>query len=445
MPFFQKKFLFILLLFTLPLLFLPKINLISFGSETAGIRIDDVILLFLGILIVWAHVLLRKKIEKIEIWILLLTAFSFLSFFSNKILVHLDVLHMDAKIFYVVRLFEYFLFFYIGSMAAYFFSGNGVVRAFFLWNFFLMTLQKFGLLGGLTVEGYKGSVAERVQGIASFPSEMGLILNLLFCYLIYDKSSQSKIVNLFSPSLQHFFRRFYLYWMFFIFGLFVVFTGNRISILALFVCFLFRVKDQFRMRSLASFWILVSSIVILAAGIGYFVMQTASVYERSLNLFSWKNLELAQVVWDKINLNIDPISEGVTSSTDYDMSWWLRIHKWMYVLKAYTTNPIVYLQGLGPGFAWSALDGGWLRIWVEYGIVGVFIFLGLFSTLYRINVQTKWMMIAFGINMIFFDAYLAYKTMSVLFFASGYIWERQQIVNKSLCMKAVYTPSTLTV
>ena len=46
---------------------------------------------------------------------------------------------------------------------------------------------------------------------------------------------------------------------------------------------------------------------------------------------------------------------------NYDMSWWMRIQKWCYALKMYVMHPISYLQGVGPGFATPALDGGFVE------------------------------------------------------------------------------------
>lgn len=426
MRFFDKRLSLFLLLFLLPLLFLPKINLVGFKSETAGIRIDDVFLLGFGGLLIWAHLILRKQIHKIENWIYLLTIFSILSFISNRFLYSYDILPISSKIFYTVRIFEYFLFFYIGALAAQALGSNRVVKLFFLWNIVLMALQKMKLVGALTVEGYVSDVSSRVQGIASFPSEMGLLLNLLFCYLIYDESSQSKLLSIFSPSIRFVLKKFYLLWMFALFGILIVFTGNRISILALLVCFLFKLKNETDFRSAISLIPLIIVLGGMTTGIAFIIYKTQSVWERSASLFSMQNFELIQIVWAKIDLIKDPVNDDVISAKNYDMSWWLRIHKWLYILKAYVNHPECYLQGLGPGCAWSALDGGWLRIFTEYGLIGSFIFWRFFSCLYNISTQLKWMMIAFGMNMIFFDAYLAYKTMSFLLFAAGYAWQKKE-------------------
>jgi hypothetical protein len=436
MNFFDRKFSILLLLFTLPLLFLPKINLINLDvEETAGLRIDDLVLFFLGILLMWAHALSYQRLYKVEYWLLVISALAIFSFLMNRFLVSADLLYMNAKIFYSLRLLEYFLFFYIGAIASRFFQDRLIIRAFFVWNLLLMTLQKLNLAGGIIATGYLHNVSARVQGIASFPSEMGLLLNLIFCYFIFDLSPTSRLANhLFqSPAIRYCLHKLYLYGMFFLFGIFIIFTGNRISIVALLICFLCRLKQELNLRSIGSMISLLLFLPIIALAIGITIKHTAGVYERSVDLFSFKNFELFHLVWDTIDITQNPIGNEVIQATNYDMSWWLRIHKWLFMTKSYLYNPECYLQGLGPGYAGVALDGGLLRILTEYGLIGAFCFWKFFACLYRLNLQTKWMMIAFLINMIFFDAYLASKTMSLLLFICGYQFERQfcsqEIVN----------------
>ncbi len=158
---------------------------------------------------------------------------------------------------------------------------------------------------------------------------------------------------------------------------------------------------------------------LVALAIGFTIMKTAGVYQRSSDLFSFRNLKLFNLVWDKVDTTQNLMGDEAVEVKNYDMSWWIRIHKWLFMAKSYTENPECYLQGLGPGYAGAALDGGILRVLTEYGWIGVFLFWKFFSCLYRLNLQTKWMIIAFLMNMIFFDAYLAYKTMSFLFFVCG--------------------------
>ena len=119
------------------------------------------------------------------------------------------------------------------------------------------------------------------------------------------------------------------------------------------------------------------------------IVNTSSVFERSADLISMRNLSLIEKVWDNINLDFDPVGKESVAMEGYDASWWMRIHKWMYALKIYLTHPESWLQGVGPGFAMAALDGGFLRIITEYGLVGCVLFWSFFSLIYKKNLQLK--------------------------------------------------------
>jgi hypothetical protein len=279
--------------------------------------------------------------------------------------------------------------------------------------------------GGLSsIDGYSSNVSERVQGIASFPSEMGLILNLLFCYFVYEPLPSRFIATIPSPFGRYIFRTFYLYWMFLLFGVLIIFTGNRISLVALLLTFLWRLKQSIQLRSFPSYLPLFFVFPMICICLGYAIFSSVGLYERSLDLFSWKNIDLFSLVWDKIDVAYELKSDIDITSKSYDLSWWIRLHKWLFIAKSFYLHPASYLQGLGPGFAGPALDGGWLRIFTEYGLVGTYFFWKFFASLYRINSQTKAMVITFAINMIFFDAYLAYKTMSFFLFVCGSIYAK---------------------
>lgn len=413
-----------LLMFALPLLFFPKFNMFSVASnETAGLRLDDLILLAFGFFLICAHVYSQEKLYKLEGIILALTFLSFVSFTLNRLCFEVGFFYVEAKFFYVVRLLEYFMFFYVGALATQFFSLRALLQLFLGWNVLWIVTQKLHFIGGFTVSGYVTDVSERVQGIASFPSEMGLILNLLFCYFVFEDRNKVRFLSFFrSPYIRAIVYKLYLYCLFTFFGILIIYTGNRISFAALLLCFLFRLIQELRAKTIGSVTFLVILVPIVALSIGYVAWKTQGLYERSSGLFSWKNIELLSMVWDKIDVHHAPADYSVLDGGSYDMSWMIRIHKWMFMTKSCIECPQSIFLGLGPGVAGAALDGGVLRIITEYGLVGLVVFWSFFSILYRINIQTKWMMIAFFCNLIFFDAYLAYKTMSLLLFICGYLW-----------------------
>lgn len=405
------------------LLFLPKINLISFGGrETAGIRIDDLLILTFSVVLMWAHFSLRKKFYDIEKLIFVIVGFSLCSFFLNRFFVDIGWLHVDAKVFYAVRILEYFIFFYIGLIASRIFDLRTVLTTFLVMNLGLMVLQKGGFVGEFSVDGYIANASFRPPGISSFPSEMGLMLNILFCFILYnDKPWRPRWLALLPRQIQWILCRYYPYLLFLLFGAFIVMNGSRIAIAALVLAILPKIREEFVSPSFGRL-VLLLLFAVTSVGVIAYGVYNSGLAERSAGLLSFGNLELVGEVWEAVDINQVPIGHEAVKQGMNDASWWMRIHKWCYALKIYVLNPESYLQGIGPGFAMAGLDGGFLRIFVEYGILGSILFWQLFHLMYKQSTMMKWCVIVSMVNMIFFDVYLAYKPMAFLFLMTGYAY-----------------------
>ena len=288
-----------------------------------------------------------------------------------------------------------------------------------------MLLQKAQLIGIFSVEGYIAKTNDRILGIASFGSEIGLLLNLMFCYFIYMPFPKSKFEGFLPKNLKIFLRENLPYWLLLIFVSLVVLSGARTSIAALIISFAASLPSLVKWKKPSNY---IMPILALAAACGVLVLglyNYSGIITRSKGLLSFSNIELISTVWQNITLEYDPIGRESVSMGGNDASWWMRIHKWCYALKFYVLNPQCWIQGIGPGFAMAALDGGFLRILTELGILGVFCFGSLFKNIAKQSPQLKWMVIVFLLNMVFFDAYLAYKPMSLLFLVSGATAARQ--------------------
>lgn len=422
----DKRSTLLLLIFCLPLLFLPKINLFTFGTQTAGFRIDDLVLLGFSLICVWVNFSQRKRLFDIEITILLIVAFSLFSFSLNGLLFSAGIIPVQASLFYCLRLMEYFLFFYIGALAFRFCRIDSVIKLFFVWNLILMVLQKLQIIGIFSVEGYIAKPDDRMLGIASFGSEIGLLLNLLFCYLIYQPPLEGPSRYFRLPAeAQRFISVIYPYVLLLLFVFLVVLSGARMAILALFVSFLFRLKDLVEWRRPLTFVLPAITLALGAALLIYALYNASGIVSRSKGLLSFANIDLISTVWDNIVLDYDPIGRESVRQGLHDASWWMRIHKWCYAAKLYAYHPECWLQGVGPGFAMAALDGGYLRILTELGLIGSLLYGRLFYLMGKKSPQLFWMMGAFLLNMLFFDVYLAYKPMSLLFLIVGYSYAKE--------------------
>lgn len=416
--FFDRASVFLLLCVTLPLLFLPKINLFSVAGQTAGLRVDDLVLFSFAVVIFFAHFALFKRVIPIEKTLFSIVFLSFLSFGLNQVFVSFGWLNVDAKIFYCVRLLEYFLFFYIGILAADWISSDRLARVLFWINGIVILLQAFSLVGGFTIDGYISNVSYRAMGLASFPSEMGGLLSILFAFLLFSKRSDPLLIYT-TDAGEKLKEKFFTVSFFLLTAGLAVLTGSRIALASIVLTFIAKIKEMMGERAKTT-----AIFILLLGGVGAFLVggYAETVIERSEKLLSLSNIELAKETWDRIDIDREPELNERLATGDHDMSWWIRIHKWCYALKIYLENPECYLQGVGPGFALAALDGGFLRILVEYGLVGVFLFYRLFSQMAKRTRSLKWSVIALLVNMIFFDAYLAYKPMSLLFFLTGHAY-----------------------
>jgi hypothetical protein len=399
----------------LPLLFLPKINLLPIAGETAGIRIDDLILAIAAILMLWIRCNVPTALTAIESTLVAIVMFSIASFALNQLFVAHGWLHVNGSIYYCLRLFEYFLFFYIGAIASRYLSIEKITMLFFSWNLLLMALQKIGLLGIFTSSGYQPYSGDRMLGVASFGAEMGLLLDMLFCCMI--TAAPTPLFSQLS-SMQQWKNRLYPPFLLLLCLFLAILTGARTAIITLPICFLLNFKLLDRNPKIQPL-LAMATLFVAAAVTAYGLHHFSSILNRSQGLFSSSNFHLISTVWSNIPTEHDPIGREIISNLGYDTSWWMRLHKWCYALKIYVQHPESWLQGIGPGFAMAALDGGYVRIIAELGILGSMLYARLFFLLAALSPQMLLVMTAFLINMLFFDAYLAYKPMCLLFLLAG--------------------------
>ena len=246
-----------------------------------------------------------------------------------------------------------------------------------------------------------------------------MLLIMVFAFLLY--AGKDKIMSQWTifPTLSRIYQFVRIYWLFFFFAILTALTGARIALAALVFIFGWRVIMEIKNGTVASRALAVIFFSFGILIIALAVQHATNLIERSAGLVSWRNVELVSKTWDQVDISHAQDDQIEVKYENYDMSWWMRIHKWCYALKMYVTHPITYIQGVGPGFATAALDGGLLRILTETGIVGSIIFAQLLIAIGRLSMPLKWMVIGFVLNMIFFDVYLAYKPMSLLFFTAG--------------------------
>src|SRR6202035_667755 len=163
------------------MLFMPKVNIVSIAGESAGIRIDDVLLLVIFALLMAGVLLARKAtISGVESIVFILIGYMLLSNLINL------QLFGRSSLLYSLRYLEYFMFFYIGR---YFFDARysvpRLLYALLFVNAILIVLQGLVIIGGFGSRGFEQDVSDRAIGLTGGPWELGAVLNLCLAIFLF--------------------------------------------------------------------------------------------------------------------------------------------------------------------------------------------------------------------------------------------------------------------
>ena len=400
-PALSKKARQIVCILSVFLLFIPKINLVQIGGETAGLRFDDLLLGLFFLFLVAGMLLARKaSFNRLELlWALLVGT----GLISNGI--NLYLFNRSSGL-YSLRLVEYFLFFYAGYYYAISNSLTRLAKWLLIVNGSVMLLQQVGLIGAATSDGLVSSVQERPVGLTGGPWEIGAIINFCFAILIFDDNRAI--------------RRKYVLWLFAGTMTLVLITASRMALIAqlllLTIYFYRKSRNAFRFISIA-----ISALAMILAALIFIPNPVAA---RSENLFTIDNFSSFQRIYASTPDN--PQVEGLASFASDDggdLSWLIRAAKWTAAIKGWNRSFLSIIFGVGPGALGPSLDGGWLRILSEMGVAGFLIF-SIFCR--YIAVQFGWQMrgvlLALSTSMLMIDIHIAYKAMSTFFFILGYCY-----------------------
>lgn len=362
---FNNKF---LVCVSLLLLNFPKINLLNISGFSQGIRLDD-LLFFLLVFYFGKRILISKEI-------IIISVIFFLSFFVGYI--NHPFNHV-LKFFYLIRFFQYLIFFEsvrkkLNEVELYF-----ILKLTFAFQF-LYSLMQY-ILNGFHY---------RVTGTTAGPWEVSIIM-LLSGIFLFKKSE--KITD---------------------------------KILILVLIFVFLIMSAARAQFAAFLIILIfllplSNIKKILAGISLFFL---GVLFKSLFLNGFGYLEFGRLFTTLEQLSDYFISEIKSKSLDFgeggsyfgdcetlDCSFISRIQQWAFYIKSgfQSKNSILFIFfGAGPGSGGMILDGWYIKLFIDFGIVGtVYYFFILFKN-YTTELN-KIIIIILSISCITLDVYWASK------------------------------------
>ena len=111
---------------------------------------------------------------------------------------------------------------------------------------------------------------------------------------------------------------------------------------------------------------------------------------------------------------------------DIDPSTVIRVVRWSVLIRATTSDLATFWSGLGPSFAGVAVDGQFVRAFIEAGVFGLLLLMYFVVLALRIrNSSLHNYVIALAISALFIDVLVSFKPM-ILFWALYGIWLAQR-------------------
>lgn len=389
-----------------------KINLISIGGS--GIRVDD-LLIFLLLAVILAN--LKKTFVPINnkpiFLTLILVIFSFFSVYINSQLYSLPLL---TGVMYSIRILEYMLFFYVGYyLANTKFSLNNFVKFYIIYAFVLIILQTLHIIP--VVSGF--SVGRAIANTGG-PWELAVVISFMVFYSY--KEIQNKL-------------------FFYLSFLILFLTQSRVTTFAvLFILFFTYLKKL-------TFKKILILVAIGLIGILILLFSNIELIDRYLDILNMKTFESLLEIISRFEYGIDreyyidmTYGENLSNilSMDGDSSALIRFTRWTILLGMTLSTDLSIFIGIGPSFAGAAVDGNYVRLFIETGLIGLFLFLYIIYSIYK---STKYdfimrsYLITIIITAIFIDIYTTYKAMVLLWFYYGYLLRKKR--NENIILRKI--------
>lgn len=396
-----------------------KWNLIDFYSS--GIRPDDFIsllLLALSLFYIFKNRSLRK-INKMIFYFILFVGWSVFSVIFNTLEGRVEFL---PALIFTFRHVEYMVFILVGFyFAEKKYDITPWLKFYVIYALVLFVLQKYYI-----VPVVSGFTPERAIANTGGPWELAGVSSFLAIYFaFYNKNIKFALLSI----------------------LILLLTQSRISLLGVTVVFILVAlkKKKFPIK----YYFYVSTAILFLCvffiGVQYFsdgsVIDKLSVIDRISNFLSDKTLKFlsdyigsAPTIKDQLSYQYYGYGGNMNEilSLDGDNSAFIRFYRWILLMKATFDSVSTAMIGLGPSFASVAVDGYFVRIIAETGLVGLFIFLLFMKQVFSSkNLFLKYYFLSLVVTALFIDIFVTYKTMMLFWLMVGYSLKN----NKSLTMR----------
>ncbi|MFE8117182.1 hypothetical protein [Brenneria goodwinii] len=385
------------------------------GNILSSIRIDDVIIvLFLFVYLVSGGQLLFFIRKKTVIWFLVYILVCMFSSFYNSITGDVSLL---SSLLFSLRPFEYFLYIALGyELARLSINPDNSLKIYVFYCLVLIIGQTFGVIGGISNFSFNRAIAN-----TGGPWELAAVSAFLTMYFILNR----KLINgLLSTII-------------------LILTQSRITLVGTAIVLLFRNYRQifFIFRKSTA---IVGSGVILIFCVSYFgvslvsskndISSTTTGVAVRFESFSsndtisgiesiLSNTQAAQNRQDYFNKTYGESLDNILSTSgDGDASAFIRFTRWVTLIKTACSDTMSFLIGLGPSYAGKAVDGNYVRIFIETGIIGIFTYIIFLFSFFK-HVKDKLLInyiIILVVTALFIDIFVTFKAMFLFWTFYGY-------------------------
>ena len=417
-----KKFLkFYLVVLFLAITIFPKVTLIAIPGSHAGIRLED--LMIAGYLIFFFINGFKngfgeyKKLSKIvRALCLCLAAFAI----SNIVGCISGNVTPYLAIFYLVRVFEYFVLIFAGRDLISIPGGKrlllNLIKATVVFHGIYAILEYFSLtpdISALINRPTSGRVFTTFSGPYELAGYLAICLPLILNEIFVNKKYTNVLfaVLIFTS---------------------VILSESRIALVAItVVTIMWVLKAVFgareRGKGLSPLKVLASALVLAVVAIGVVKGLQSSRFAGvdfgdyvNTTISAWEHSDYDYYRWNK-----QPYYSPLVFSQTDDRSFALRITKWTVLIKQ--AVEVAPLFGLGMSISGEAMDGGIVKLFCETGMIGLILWIILMVTVWKqarnnkkISFVVLSMIAVLFINAIFIDIFDASKVMMAFWFIVGY-------------------------
>lgn len=402
-----------LVIFTL--LFVPKINIITIPGSTIGIRADDLAVVFFVVSLIISAAVKRQKYFDLfsKKMVACYAAFIVVSVISSLVNTMNSNVELASSLVYTARFIEYLVVLPAGAVLLK--SGvkkDSLVHLFtaaIFFNLIICILQQKGFLldiqSGIT---YKAGQVARPSAVFNAPFEIcGVFMMFVPIYLIRIKNTKKSLLNLI-PIVA--------------ISAIVYLSQSRSSLVIIAAVVAVYMLATIRQKLMVLAMVIA---LVVACVAGVFAINNMSSKSRMSRVSSdsteyaienaWRNRDFKNFTEDQDKL------PGVFYKGDPSLN--IRLMKWFTAMDGAVKSPVV---GIGPSFIKIALDGSYIRLFVETGILGLISYVAtLIISFKAIPKKSKYRKIIFYIFLItaahafFIDVFYSSRVMSLYWVLVG--------------------------